>query len=44
MTYFGNLYYIPVYEGQVDPHSISSEPGFSFLVEPDPEFPPLYAE
>jgi hypothetical protein len=44
MTYFGNLYRIPLYESQLDPYSISSEPGFSSLVDPDLEFPPLYNE
>jgi hypothetical protein len=40
MTSFGNLYCIPVYEDQLDPYSISSEPRFSSLVKPDPELPP----
>jgi hypothetical protein len=44
MTYFGNLYYIPFYEGQLDFYSISSELGFSSLVEPDPEFSSSYNE
>jgi hypothetical protein len=42
MTYFGNLYRISIYECQLDPYSISFELGFSSLVDPDPELPPLY--
>jgi hypothetical protein len=44
MIYFGNLYCIPVYEGQLDPHSIFYEFGFSSFVKLDSELPSIYNE